>query len=220
MTFDEILWYVVVLLMVFTIGAFFVGRRKNRKITQAIYASAWEVLKDRCPSDLARFKASWSGNIVGTFEMKRGEVFETLELVTSMIQRELGLHYLLSKRLKRMDRFWIWAAMRKEPAFDMVAVSWDGHKLSDLILQLKLVDIGDVESNGFKVYSSDAERARRFFADKVVPNMGPLAGGLKEFVVSRDRAVVYVLSEAKADYVGPSLRLALDLGAFASRGRS
>ncbi|MFQ6076338.1 MAG: hypothetical protein ACE5Z5_09440 [Candidatus Bathyarchaeia archaeon] len=204
-------------LIFLSIVAFFIGRRRNRKTTQAIYEAVWDVLEERCPSDLARFKGSWTGVVTGAFELRRGEVFETMEVIVSMIQRELGFHYLLSRRIKKIDRLTVWATMRRRPRFEMVAVSWNHHNLGSLIERLKAVDLGDGGSGELRLYASDVESARRFFRERVAPRVAEMGSALKELAVDKEKASVHLLLEARPEHVIPSLKLAFDLGAFASR---
>jgi len=193
---------------------FFVGRRINHRLAQAVYASIWEFLKYHCPSNTANFKRTWYGTITGTFILKQDEPIQALQISFVPLSRELGIEYPLSKLIKKIDRLYLLASLPVTPNFDMVFVSWDAHKLSSMIEKLTPVEAedGSLDSK-FKVYSSNPKEAIQFLKKSTIPK-SPFP---KELMVNRDNATIYLLCEAKPRLAQYALEMVFDLASFSTK---
>jgi len=197
---------------------FFVGRRFNRKLINAIYMSAWGFLEDHCPSDTANFKRSWYGTITGTFLLKEGEPIKAMEISTSLLSRELGIQYPLSKIIKKIDRLYFLASLNDAPTFDMVLVSWNAHKLGSMIKKLNPVNLKDnALGRQFKLYASYPDEAIQFLNNRLLPKLPSLDGSLKELMLSRDKGTIYALCEAKPEFAQHMLEVVFALAFFSTK---
>ena len=214
----ETLYYVLLALAFGTSITFFVGRRFNHKLVNAIYMSAWNFLEDHCPSDTANFKKSWYGTITGTFPLKEEEPIKAMEVSISLLSRDLGIQYPLSKIIKKIDRLYFLAYLNDTPRFDMVLISWNAHRLGSIIKNLSPVNLDD-ESLGrrFKLYASNPDEAIQFLNKRLLPKLQPLKGSLKELMLSRERSAVYALCEAKPEFVQHMLETVFALALFSTK---
>lgn len=212
---DQLLFYILIVVSIGTGVTFIFGRRTNKKITQAIYSSAWDYLKKHCQSETANFKRTWHGIIKGTFLLRRDAPIQAMEISLSLLSRDIGLGYIPSKIIKKIDRLYFLASLPNTPEFDMVLVSWDSHKLDPMIKKLHPMLLEDKASvKNFNIYSSDSDFLSQFIIKRFNQKNDCLENNLKELMVSRDNATIYALCNAKMECVKPMLETIFDLARF------
>ncbi len=212
---DQLLLYILIFVSIGTGVTFVFGRRSNKRITQAIISSAWDYLKKRSQSETANFKRTWHGIIKATFLIRKNEPIQAIEISLSLLSRDIGLGYIPSKIIKKIDRLYFLASLPNTPEFDLVLVSWDSHKLGPMINKLNPIKIKEEPSvENFNFYSSESDFFPRSIIKRFNEKNDCLSNNLKELMVSRDNATIYALCNAKAECVIPMLETIFELARF------
>jgi len=90
--------------------------------------------------------------------MRKNEPIQAIEISLSLISRDIGLGYIPSKMIKKIDRLYFLASLPHTSEFDMVLVSWGSHKLNPSISKLHPVKIKEETLvKKFKFYSSESD---------------------------------------------------------------
>jgi len=212
---DQFPFYILIIVSIGTGITFIFGRRSNKKITEAIYSDAWDYLRRHCQSETANFKRTWHGIIKATFLMRKNEPIQAMEISISLLSRDIGLGYIPSKIIKKIDRLYFLASLPNTPEFDMVIVSWDSHKLGPMINKLHPMKIeGKTSVENFRYYSSESDFLPQSIMNRFNKKNDYLSHNLKELMVSRDNATIYALCNAKAECVKPMLETIFELARF------